>query len=406
MSAITKPTALINQLFPDKVCINLDRRIERWRQMQDKFYQHGIHSVRRFAAIDGESLKIPANWPGTPGAYGCLLSHLEVVREARRLGLSSILIFEDDVVFDDQFEQKFSEYMRQLPSDWDMLFFGALHKDELIRVSENIGRITQSNSTYACVLRDTVFDAFIELNGRETEVLDVNSLELQRQFNCYCFLPHLAWVEVAYSDAQQKPVHHWYLRESLVLFGPQVDRLLRDTTIVFAYGSNDRPENLKALVEYYDYFFASQLAIVIVEQGREPTLDRDTWKGNCDYIFLRDEGDFNPRRCFAAGGERADADRQYFIFSNSDIYLETLDIRANLRMLERYDLVTGFDHLIDLSPEASARLRATRRTSGIDISGNRTDNNGHYQFLNRRSIQMVEHLRIFHSPNFALRLSV
>jgi glycosyl transferase, family 25 len=408
MSAITKPTALINQLFPYKVCINLDRRIERWRQMQDKFYQHGIHSVRRFAAVDGENSIIPVNWPGTPGAYGCLLSHLEVVREARRLGLPSILIFEDDVVFDDQFELKFSDYTRQLPADWDMLFFGALHKDELIKVSDNIGRITQSNSTYACVLRGTVFDAFIELNNKREEVLDVNSLVLQQQFNCYCFLPHLAWVEVAYSDAQQKPVHHWYLRESLVLFGPQVDRLLSDTTIVFAYGKNDRPENLKSLVEYYDHFFSPYLAMVIVEQGIEPALDRESWPVNCDYVFLRDESAFDPERCFAAGIRHADPSRQYFILSNSDIYLETLDIRANLRMCERYDHVTGFNQIIDLSPEASKRLRATKRTSGLEISGNGSINKGQYRILTRRAIQIhdTEQLRVFHSPNFALRLFV
>src|SRR5688572_15992048 len=117
MIASTQTTSLINQIFPDKVCINLDRRIERWEQMQNKFRQHGIHSVQRFAAIDGDVTKIPTNWPGTPGAYGCLLSHVEVVRRARGLGLKSILIFEDDVVFDDAFEQKFSEYIHQLPAD-------------------------------------------------------------------------------------------------------------------------------------------------------------------------------------------------------------------------------------------------------------------------------------------------
>src|SRR5689334_617188 len=408
MSATTKPTAVINQLFPHKVCINLDRRLERWRQMQDKFYQHGIHSVRRFAAVDGEALKIPANWPGTPGAYGCLLSHLEIVREARRLKLSSIRIFEDDVVFDDQIKQKFSEYVRQLPADWDMLFFGALHKDELMKVSDNIGRITQSNSTYACVLRDTIFDAFIELNSRGDEVLDLNSLVLQQQFNCYCFLPHLAWVEVAYSDAQQKPVHHWYLRESLVLFGPQVDRLLSDTTIVFAYGKNDRPENLEALLKYYHHFFSPYLAMAIVEQGLEPALNRETWPANCDYAFLRDDSDFDPQRCFAAGIERADANRQYFILSNSDLYLETLDIRANLRMCERYDYVTVFNHIIDLRPEASARLRATKRTSGLEINEHGTANNRPCRFLTRRALEMLrsasEHARVFASPNFALRL--
>jgi len=419
MSAITKPTALIDQLFPHKVCINLERRLERWRHMQDKFYQHGIHSVRRFAAVDGETLAIPASWPGTPGAYGCLLSHVEVVREARQRGLPSILIFEDDVVFDEDFEKKFGDHIQQLPADWDMLFFGALHKDELIKVSDNIGRITQSNSTYACVLRDTVYDAFIELNSRCDEVLDVNSLVLQQRFNCYCFLPHLAWVEVAYSDAQQKPVHHWYLRESLVLFGPQVDRLLSDTTIVFAYGRHDRAENLKALVDYYHHFFSPYLAMMVVEQGVEPTLNRETWAANCEYVFLPDGRDFDPQRCFAEGVRHANPNRQHFIFSNSDIYLETLDIRANLRMCERFDYVTGFNQIIDLSPEASARLRATKRTGGLEITGNTSARNGHCHFLNRRAVRMLgqsnweeklprlrdkQPSELFHSPNFALRL--
>ncbi len=403
----------INQLFADKVCINLDRRLERWQQMQDKFKRHGIHAVRRFAAIDGETATIPTSWPGTPGAYGCLLSHLEVVREARRLGLPSILIFEDDVVFDDQFERKFTDSIRQLPSDWDMLFFGALHKDEPIRVSDNIGRITQANSTYAYALRDTGFDAFIELNSKGDEVLDANSLVLQKEFNCYCFMPHLAWVEDDYSDAQQRTVHHWYLRESLVLFGPQVDRLLSDTTIVFAYRNNDRNmENLKCLIDYYDHYFSPYIAMVVVEEGLEPTIKRETLPPNCEHIFLRDGSDFNPQRCFAAGVKHSDANRKYFIFSNSDIYLETLDIRANLRMCEQYDYVTGFDRIIDLSAEISQSIRSTRITRGLEIKAN--GNNaapGHCQFLNRRAFQVLEEgngeraqLRVFQSPNFALRL--
>jgi len=406
MSAITKPTALINQVFPNKVCINLDRRPERWEQMQHKFRQHGIDSVRRFPAFDGETATIPAHWDSTPGAYGCLLSHLEVVREARRLGFPSVLIFEDDVVFDDQLEQKFSEYSRQLPADWDMLFFGALHKDELIKVSENIGRITQSNSTYACVIRDTVYDAFIDLNSKSNNVLDVNSLALQKQFNCYCFLPHLAWVEVAHSDAQEKMVDHWYLRESLVLFGPQVDRILSDTTLVLAYnGCSPRAaENLKCLIKYYDHFFSPYIAIVIAEQGREPTLDRQQLPVNCAYIFLRTPGHFDPQPCFAAGVKHADANRKYFILSDSDIYLETLDIRANLRMCERYDYVTGFDRIVDLTHDASERLRATRSTRGLEIpSSSNGSSPGNCRFLNRHAIDDRQ-TRVFQSPNVALRL--
>jgi GR25 family glycosyltransferase involved in LPS biosynthesis len=407
MSAITKPASLINQVFPNKVCINLDRRPERWQQMRHKFQQHGIQSVRRFRALDGETSAIPAHWDSTPGAYGCLLSHLEVVREARRLSLPSILVFEDDVVFDDQFEQKFRDYVHQLPADWDMLFFGALHKDELIKITENIGRITQSNSTYACAIRDTVYDAFIELNSKSSDVLDVNSLVLQKQFNCYCFLPHLAWVEADHSDAQEKTVDHWYLRESLVLFGPQVDRILSDTTLILAYGyrSTRAAENLRCLLDYYNHFFSPHMAIVIVEQGPEPTLARTGLPANCDYIFIQDDHHFDPETCFATGVKHADANRKYFILSDSDIYLETLDIRANLRMCERYDCVTGFNHIIDLTYEASARLRTTKSTRGLDITnGSHVDRPGNCRFINRRATQNQLPLRVFQSPNPALRL--
>src|ERR1700750_1637864 len=93
---------IIDEAFPYQVCINLDRRRERWQLMRRKFAQHGIHAVRRFSAFDGDQMTLPGDWMHTPGAYGCLMSHPQFVREAKRIGASNVLIFEDDVVFDDQ----------------------------------------------------------------------------------------------------------------------------------------------------------------------------------------------------------------------------------------------------------------------------------------------------------------
>ncbi len=430
--AITnRPTGTVNETFPYRVCINLDRRPERWQSMQRKFDQHGIHSVRRFQALDGDKMKLPANWVHTPGAYGCLLSHLQVVREARRLGVPSVLIFEDDVGFDDHLEKKFSIYIDQLPPDWDMLFFGALHKDEPIKVADNIARITQAYSTYAYVLKDTMFDDFIELNRKTEHELDNNSLVLQHQFNCYCFMPHLAWVETDYSDAQQRLVHHWYLRESLVLFGPQVDRLLGETTIVFAHGDHTgvgrATDNLMYLVRYYAKFFSPYISMVIVEQGAQPTVNPANLPTNCRYVFLRDEGPFNRERCFITGISHSNPSRKFVILSDNDIFLETLDIRANLRMCERYDCVTGFSKIIDLTNEDSLRLRNTKTTRGIAITKTTSLSNerqGYCRFFSREAIKILggwdegglekaglllslqaTQLRVFQSPNRALRLS-
>ena len=422
-------SGIIDATFPYQVCINLDRRLQRWEQMQRKFASHGIHRVCRFPAIDGNEIELPEDWPHTPGAYGCLRSHVEVVRKARDHGLSSVLIFEDDVAFDEAFETKFAAGIADLPADWDMLFFGALHKEEPIRITENLARITQANSTFACALRSTVFNAFIELNSNTKEVLDINSLLLQQKFNCYCFMPHLAWVETDVSDAQQRLMDHWYLRESLVVFGREVDRLLNETTIVFAHdstGDESAIANLMYMVRYYHHYFSPNVEIKIVEQGLRPSVDTARLPINCEYIFLHSEGPFNSELCFATGIRHSEPGRRRFILTDNDLYLETLHIRANLRMCERYDYGHGFDKIIDLDEADSIRLRAAKTPQGLDFAKNRSSHNGRKSnclFLNREAIeengQRGDSLettlslltsdsrngnRVFHSPNHALRL--
>lgn len=393
----------IDEAFRDKVCINLDRRPERWERVQERFAAQGIHGVGRFAALDGNALAIPSHWSHTAGAYGCLRSHLQVVEAARDRGLPTVLIFEDDVVFDPDLRQKFAAGMEQLPDGWDMLSFGALHKDEPIRISGSLARLTRSNSTYAYAVRNTVFDAFIELNRRAADVLDNNSFALQQRFNCLCFLPHLAWVENDWSDAQAKIEGHWYLQESLVLFGAGADRLLAETAIVLAYDGRN-PANLLYLARYYTEFFAPQITVVLVDHGSGPSIDAASLPARCEYVRLGDGAPFDRERCFAEGMRRA-GDRRFVILSDGDIYLETLDVRANLKMCERYASATGCSRIIDLTAEESERLRTTNTTRGLTTAEPRADPGrpGHCRFVNR-SLQATPPFQVFQSPNHALRL--
>ncbi len=394
----------IDDAFPSKICINLDRRPERWERVQVRFAEHGISGVRRFPALDGNELEIPSHWRHTAGAYGCLRSHTEAIEEARRLGVPSILIFEDDVVFHRDLRQKFAAGMRELPDDWDMLYFGALHKDEPVPFSEHLCRLTRSNSTYAYAIRSTVFDAFIDLNRRAEDVLDNNSFILQQRFNALCFMPHIAWVENDWSDAQRKIEQHWYLQESLVLFGAGADRLLADTAIVFAHDGRNA-ENAAYLARYYTEFFAPHVAVIIVEQSSERSIDIADLPANCDYVLLRDGAPFDRERCFAEGIRRA-GDRRFIVLSDPDIYLETLDFLGNLRMCERYASATGFSTVIELTAEESQRLRTTNTTRNLttaEPSGTDMVHPPQCRFVNR-SLQATPPFRVFQSPNHALRL--
>ena len=311
--------------------------------------------MQRFSAIDGDVVEKPAHWTHTAGAYGCLLSHLAVVREARDSGAAHILIMEDDVMLDPEFQEKFSRFIKEVPDDWDMLYFGALHKDEPVKISEHVGRITKANSTFAYAVKRTVFDEFIALNARAEHVLDMNSYLLQQRFNCYCFVPNLAWVAAEYSDVQNRIERHWYLEKSLVLFGAEMDRLLSQTTIVLA-----KSKNIDFLRRYYEEYFSPFVEII--------------------------DGDADPQRNFV-------------ILSPPDIYLEALDIRANLRMCEEFDAATGFDDVIDLTHDQAQLLRETRITRGIDVTKNTFSKNTAIHFLKRGGKD-----RVFHSPNHALRL--
>lgn len=284
---------------------------------------------------------------------------MQVISEARDSGAANVLIFEDDAVLDPEFQPKFTRFIKEVPDDWDMLYFGALHKDEPVKISEHVARITKANSTFAYALKSSVFDEFIALNSRAEDVLDMNSYLLQQRFNCYCFMPNLAWVEAEYSDVQNRLERHWYLEKSLVLFGAEMDRLLRQTTIILAQSSN-----LEFFKRYCEEYFSP--FVQIVEQGIA----------------------------------RADPQRNLFILLPPDIYIEALDIRANLRMCEEYDAATGFDDVIDLTRDQAELLRKTGITRGIDVTKNAVSKNTAIHFLKRGGRKD----RVFHSPNHALRL--
>ncbi len=190
----------INTLFRYKICINLDRRPDRWKKMEAEFACHGITSVVRHPAVDGLKVSIPSTWPYTPGAYGCLQSHLDVLRIARKKGTPNILIFEDDCVFDQEFNQKFAYYIEQVPSDWDMLLLGGGHHEKPDKVSDNLVKSRGTYFLHAYALDSGIYDALIELCELGQRVVDQCTVDLQKTRSCYCFVPNLVWQERIDSD--------------------------------------------------------------------------------------------------------------------------------------------------------------------------------------------------------------
>lgn len=398
----------INEVFPHKVCINLDRRPERWTDMCAKFERSGIRDVQRFAAVDGRQVVVPGNWLDSAGAYGCLRSHLDVIEKARKLGWPNVLIFEDDAALDPRFSDNFKAYFPQLPPNWDMLHFGANHMAAPIEISRNVLRITSANSTFAYALNRSAFDSFIELNSRARTAVDLNNRTLQAEHACYCFTPHLAWVEDVSSDVQVRHKYHWYLKESLVLHGTGMDRILDQTAVIIAYQnptrSDNHLQNLLFLIRFYQEYLPG-LTVVVVEQDVEPTL---ALPSNCKYLFLRDAGPLNRSACFEAGLKITDD--SFLIFSDADIFVEEWDIRGNLRICEQYDCATGFRRLVHLTESATQMLRTSKPMlltpwfDANDYQGSENLDLQHKLYISTRKALTRTDPRTFHSPNDALQM--
>jgi GR25 family glycosyltransferase involved in LPS biosynthesis len=426
---MTSPSGDINEVFPHKVCINLNRDRDSWERLQTALTRHDICGVRRVSAVDGSRLELPATWRYSAGAYGCLLSHLRVVRDARKQGLPSLLILEDDVVFDPSFNDKFPVFVRGLPADWDMFFLGALHREDPDPVAENVVRVRKAYCTHAYALRDSIFDAFIAANDGSLNPVDVNNGVLQSSHNCYGFAPNLAWVESRYSPVQERTVDHWYMREAIVPLGSQMDRILGRTVVIIAHrasnGDVNKGQNVELLSRFYAEFLQG-IRICVVEQGGRSTLGSSNPPPGCSYLLVQDEGPFDRTRCFAAGLEQVPPDCAFVILSDDDLFVDALSIRANLRICERYDCATGFKSCVNLTEADTEVVRRSKFPKGIDLTAYDQTDEGppfvHYGLF-RRDILRAERSRldvilkgligdskqdpprrVFHSPNLVLRL--
>jgi hypothetical protein len=228
-------------------------------------------------------------------------------------------------------------------------------------------RITSANSTFAYALNAAVFDSFIELNTRALTAVDLNNRTLQNEHACYCFMPHLAWVEDLSSDVQVRQKYHWYLKESLVLHGTEMDQLLAQTAVIIKRTANDS-ENLHFLTSFY------QKHLPGIEIG-------------------------------------PDSDRSFLIFTDSNVFVEEWDIRGNLRMCEKFDCATGFRSLVELTPQATRMLRTSKPmilTPWFDANDyqrrEKREPFERFSIFRREAVSRRE-LRVFESPNDALLMA-
>ena len=163
----------MNVKYDRVVCINLDRRPDNWKE-----FLNGIPAdfpfgdVERFSAIDGKKCPHPEWWRGGGGAWGCYCSHKRIIEDCLIDGVNSVLIFEDDALFCDDFAKKIEQYHDALPDDSQWIYYGGQHLKRATRVPKRVNDYVYKpynvNRThaYGIIGQEAMRALYVHLNAR------------------------------------------------------------------------------------------------------------------------------------------------------------------------------------------------------------------------------------------------
>ena len=196
----------LNKEFDKVVCVNLLSRSDKKDHMQEKFDKLGIevewfHAVEYgFASEIVSSLRPSVNdFPRfntkAPNEFGAAMSHYTVIKTALIEGAERIFVFEDDVMFRKEFNDKFDKYYDALPSDWDMfLLYSFMYKIQPhnVRVNAKWIKSYDSWSLMSYGMRKNAMEKYIEKQDKMFRIADLASFRMQgKDLNIYSAVPTL-----------------------------------------------------------------------------------------------------------------------------------------------------------------------------------------------------------------------
>lgn len=199
----------LNDLFPLMYYTNMSYRPDRNIQAQAEFAKLGISPIR----IEGEI------YNGTPdkvfnGYIGCGFTHLKCLKLAREQN-ENLLMFEDDVVFINDYMNIISRALEELP-EWDMFYLGGNICSTIYQVSTHLGKLTHSQSTHAYGVNKEFLDQLISIIEPRcrNEIIDVvYGNEVIPNNNSYITIPMVAIQREGFSDIENKTLNYNWMEE-------------------------------------------------------------------------------------------------------------------------------------------------------------------------------------------------
>lgn len=95
----------------------------------EKYSKKPLGKLKRYPDMNEREIWRKKHYIESPGAIGYIYTYSGIIRDAINRGYKKILILEDDIILDNDFEVKFSKFMKAISSDWKVVQLGASQYD-------------------------------------------------------------------------------------------------------------------------------------------------------------------------------------------------------------------------------------------------------------------------------------
>jgi GR25 family glycosyltransferase involved in LPS biosynthesis len=200
--------------FDSIYCINLPEDVERKKEISIQFDKLNILNKIKWKYAQRPSNNWSANNYNFNGEFGVNMSQLKALIDgATNNPKNGVIIFEDDVWFLDNTNEILTACVKQLPTDWDVLYLGGTPKEKMIKFSTNIMKVNKFISAMAYAVSAK---AIAELCMYYTDRLAVpfpdaccdkilNDFIVEKNHNAYACFPAIAWDVPGWSTLRQGP---------------------------------------------------------------------------------------------------------------------------------------------------------------------------------------------------------
>jgi glycosyl transferase family 25 len=187
----------------DKIIyINLNKRTDRREQIEKELKQFGLE-YERFEAIES---------PGF-GTYGCGLSHLQVLKQAKEQGYKNVLILEDDFEFlvkKEEFEKNLTEFF-DLKLDFNVCMLSYNLQETQNTDYDFLLKVLEAQTASGYIVNSNYYDKLIALYEWAIPLLQRTKMhwvysndmvwkKFQKEDYWYCFKTRIGKQREGFSD--------------------------------------------------------------------------------------------------------------------------------------------------------------------------------------------------------------